>query len=84
MMRLLVTALLLALLVVPAAATTPRRFASPEDGVTALVTAVKADDQKTLLDILGPEGRSLVYSVTRWPTTRPDSASPPRTTWPTA
>jgi hypothetical protein len=62
MARLLVTALLLALLVVPAAATTPRRFASPEDGVTALVTAVKADDQKTLLDILGPEGRSLVYS----------------------
>ena len=31
-------------------------FASPEEAVTALVDAIKADDQKALLDILGPEG----------------------------
>ncbi len=30
--------------------------------MTALVDAVKAGNQKALLDILGPEGRSLVYS----------------------
>jgi hypothetical protein len=39
-----------------------REFASPEEAVTALVKAVKAGDQKALVNILGPEGRALVFS----------------------
>ena len=46
----------------PAADAAQRRFASPEEAMTALVDAIKADNQKALLDILGPEGRSLVSS----------------------
>jgi hypothetical protein len=46
----------------PAADATQRSFASPEEAMTALVDAIKKDNQKALLDILGPEGRSLVYS----------------------
>jgi len=44
------------------AATNARGFASPDDAVTALMGAVKADDRKALLAILGPESRPLVYS----------------------
>ncbi|HEX7213024.1 MAG TPA: DUF2950 domain-containing protein [Methylomirabilota bacterium] len=39
-----------------------RRFESPDEAMTALVNAIKVGDQKTLLAILGPEGKSLVYS----------------------
>jgi hypothetical protein len=39
-----------------------RRFASPEEAMTALVDAIKADDRKVLLGILGPEGLTLVDS----------------------
>jgi DUF2950 family protein len=46
----------------PAADAMQRSFASPEEATTALVNAIKAGDQKALLDILGPEARSLVYS----------------------
>ena len=46
----------------PAADATQRTFASPEQAMTALVDAIKAGNDKALLDILGPEGRSLVYS----------------------
>ena len=45
-----------------AGAAAPRSFASPEQAVTTLVDAIKAGNQKALLDMLGPEGRSLVYS----------------------
>ena len=69
MTRLFAAALLLAFAVVPAsgrpaatAETTPRRFASLEEGVSAMMSAVKRHDQKTLLDILGPGARALVYS----------------------
>ncbi len=64
-----VAALLLALTLtfvggpfMPAAGAAQRSFASPEQAMTALVDAIKAEDGKALLDILGPEGRSLVYS----------------------
>ena len=39
-----------------------RRFASPEEATTALVDAIKADDPKVLVGILGPEGLTLVDS----------------------
>ena len=39
-----------------------RRFASPEEAMTALVEAIKTDNRKVLLDILGPEGLTLVDS----------------------
>jgi hypothetical protein len=39
-----------------------RRFASLEQAVTALMTALKSNDQKALVEILGPEGRSVVSS----------------------
>jgi hypothetical protein len=39
-----------------------RSFDTPEEAVTALLDAIKADDRKTLLDILGPEGQPLVFS----------------------
>ena len=39
-----------------------RRFTSPEAAITALVDAIKAADRKGLLDILGPEGLTLVDS----------------------
>ena len=47
------------------AAGAQREFATPEEAVTTLVNAVKAADGKTLLDILGPEGRPLVFSGDR-------------------
>jgi hypothetical protein len=61
-------AIVLALLLLPVsgplspADATQRAFATPEQAMTALVDAMKAGDQKALLAILGPEGRSLVYS----------------------
>lgn len=39
-----------------------RTFDTPEEAMTALVDAIKADDRKALLAILGPEGRALVSS----------------------
>ncbi len=37
-------------------------FASPEEAVNALVAAVKANDKKEILAILGPEGKELMSS----------------------
>jgi DUF2950 family protein len=45
-----------------AATAGPKRFASPEAGVTALVEAVKVDDQPMLLAVLGPHGSKLISS----------------------
>ena len=45
-----------------AAEATQRRFASPDEAMTALVHAIRIGDRKTLLAILGPGGQSLVYS----------------------
>lgn len=62
-------ALLLALVLISApesrlfaAEAKQRRFTSLEQATTALVDAIKANDRKVLLDILGPEGLSLVDS----------------------
>ena len=49
-------------LLAPAVEAAQRRFASPEEAATALVDAIKAHNQKAVLDILGPEARPLVYS----------------------
>jgi hypothetical protein len=40
----------------------PKRFASAEEATQAFVTALRADDTKALLTILGSEARSLVSS----------------------
>jgi hypothetical protein len=40
----------------------PRRFASAEEAVQALVAAMRAGDMKALVGILGSEGRTLVSS----------------------
>jgi hypothetical protein len=45
-----------------AATAGPKRFTSPEAGVTALVEAVKVDDQPKLLAVLGPRGNKLISS----------------------
>jgi hypothetical protein len=45
-----------------AATAGPKRFASSEAGITALVEAVKADDQPMLLAVLGPHGSKLISS----------------------
>ena len=67
-----VAALLLSsiLTVVPAPPASPagvaqRTFDSPEAAVTALVAAIKSDNPKALLAILGPEGKSLIDSGDR-------------------
>jgi hypothetical protein len=39
-----------------------KSFASPEEAVNALVVAVKADDKKETLAILGPGGKELIFS----------------------
>jgi len=39
-----------------------RSFLSPEEAVTSLVTAVRADDMEEMLAILGPGSRELIFS----------------------
>ena len=39
-----------------------KTFSSPEDASTALITAVQANDEKAMLDILGPDGKQIVSS----------------------
>ncbi len=39
-----------------------KTFSSPEDASNALVTAAQSNDEKALLEILGPEGKQVVYS----------------------
>ena len=45
-----------------AAAPTQKHFASPEEAVQALVAAVKSDDPKALLAVLGPDGARVAES----------------------
>jgi len=61
---LLLVVVVLASLEVPllSAEVRQRRFDTPEQAVTALIDALKAGDKKALLEILGPEGGSLVSS----------------------
>jgi hypothetical protein len=39
-----------------------KTFSSPQDACMALVLAMQTDDEKTLLEILGPEGKQIVSS----------------------
>jgi hypothetical protein len=39
-----------------------KTFSSPEDAAKALVAAAQTDDQKALLEILGPDGKEIVSS----------------------
>jgi hypothetical protein len=39
-----------------------KTFSSPEDASHALVTAAQSNDEKTMLDILGPDGKQIVSS----------------------
>jgi hypothetical protein len=39
-----------------------RTFSSPEDASSALVTAAQSNDEKAMLDILGPDGKQVVSS----------------------
>jgi Protein of unknown function (DUF2950) len=48
--------------VAQAATAAQKSFASPETGITALVEAVKANDQPMLRGILGPHGKKLISS----------------------
>jgi len=43
-----------------AAAARQKSFPSPEEGVRALIDAVKKNDEKTLLEILGPEAKPII------------------------
>jgi Protein of unknown function (DUF2950) len=64
--RLLGTIFTLALIAIApvsmAATAAQKSFASPEAGITALVEAVKANDQPMLRGILGPQGKKLISS----------------------
>src|ERR1700720_1648007 len=39
-----------------------KTFSSPENASTALVTAARSNDEKAMLDILGPDGKQIVSS----------------------
>jgi hypothetical protein len=39
-----------------------KTFSSPEDASNALVTAAQSNDEKAMLDILGPDGKQIVSS----------------------
>jgi hypothetical protein len=40
----------------------PKRFSSPEDGVQALITAIRGHDKAALLAVLGADSRPLIFS----------------------
>jgi hypothetical protein len=46
----------------PKKATAQRTFASPEDAAKALVDAVKAADPKAILEIVGPQSKSWIFT----------------------
>jgi hypothetical protein len=39
-----------------------KTFSSPDEATTAVVTAMKNNDEKLMLEILGPDGKHIVYS----------------------
>ena len=39
-----------------------KTFSSPQDASNALVTAAQGNDEKAMLDILGPDGKQIVSS----------------------
>ena len=63
LLRTIFTCALIAIAPLALAATAAQQsFVSPEAGVTALVEAVKANDQPMLREILGPLGKKLISS----------------------
>jgi hypothetical protein len=58
----LVVLLVLASTVLPVAEAKERSFTTPEEAMSALVAALRSNDQKALLAILGPESRTLIAS----------------------
>src|SRR5262249_60702683 len=46
--------------VLGAAAVKQKTFSSPEEGVKALIDAARKNDTKGILEILGPEGKSII------------------------
>jgi hypothetical protein len=58
----LTLALVLGLQMAAFAATAPKGFASLDEAVNALITALRAADRKALVEILGPRGGPLVWS----------------------
>ncbi len=44
------------------AATTQKKFATPEEAVSAFVTALKANNEKALISIFGPDAKTLTSS----------------------
>jgi len=60
--RSLVVLLFAALCTAHASAQDPRAFASPEDAVTALITALEKNDVATLYMLLGPDSEGVVSS----------------------
>src|SRR5258705_2617364 len=40
----------------------PKKFSSPEDASNAFVTAAQNNDEKAMLETLGPDGKQIVYS----------------------
>ena len=64
--RLVLMLLAVLALVLPTAASAaepkPKTFASPDEAVGALMEAVKVGDEKALLSIFGPDGKTLVNS----------------------
>lgn len=61
--RIIALAALLCLFLLPVACKVAQKeFASPEEAVQALVTALQAGDEKRLAAIFGPEGEELLYS----------------------
>lgn len=64
-LALTLAALLLALPLTATAAGGPKRFSSPEKGVAALVSAVRANDVNRLVAVFGPGSESLVSSGDR-------------------
>jgi DUF2950 family protein len=63
LLKAIFTLALIAIAPVALAATAAQKsFVSPEAGITALVEAVKANDQPMLRGILGPQGKKLISS----------------------
>src|SRR6185369_886683 len=51
-----------ALFVLCQSARAQEQFTTPEDAVSTLVQAAKSQDQKSLLTVLGPDGKAIVSS----------------------
>lgn len=55
-------ALVAGLLFSPSAALAQQKFKSPDEAVATLIAAVRADNARDLMKILGPDGRDILFS----------------------